>query len=136
MKKNRLSAAVSLLKGLLSAIALTLVGMAAIAAIAVYAQAPDGVIRGLNQILKGLAILLGTRVAVGRGGERGFFTGMALAMLYMALGYGLAVALGGSDFAVPGMLGEILVGAALGGVIGAVLANLPAKRRAVSAKHA
>ena len=133
MKKNRWQALSNLLRGMLAAIALTLLGMAVIAALAVYAQASDGAIRGMNQALKCLSILLGARVAVGRGGERGFFTGMALAMLYMALGYAAAVGLGGNAFAVPGMLGEILLGAALGGVIGAVLANLPTRRKAPKA---
>ena len=136
MKRNRWNVLLGLLKGLLSAVALTLLGMAGIAALAVYGQVSDGMIRGLNQALKCLAILLGVLVAVGRGGEKGFFTGMALAMVYMALGYGMAVSLGGGAFAVPGMLGELLVGAALGGVIGMVLANLPAKRRVVAAKPA
>ena len=128
MGKARVKSLGAIVKGLFSAVALTLLSMTAIAALAVNAQVSDGVIRALNQVLKCLAILLGVRVAVGRGGERGFFTGMALAMLYMALGYALAVSLGGSDFAVPGMLGEILIGAALGGVVGAVLANLPARK--------
>ena len=134
MAKNRLEVSLSMAKGLLCAVALTLVGMVAIAALAVYARATDGVIRGLNQLLKCLAILLGVRVSVGRGGERGFFTGMALATIYMALGYAMAVGLGGSAFAVPGMLGEILIGAAIGAVAGAVLSNLPAKRRAITNK--
>ena len=131
MGKNRLNVVAALLRGLLVAIAMTLLGMAGIAALAVYARASDGLIRGLNQALKGLAIILGTWAAVGRGGERGFITGMALAMLYMALGYSLAVGLGGNAFAVPGMLGEIMIGAAIGGATGAVLSNLPAPRRRV-----
>lgn len=130
MARNRLRILLSLLKGLLSAIALTLIGMAGIAAAAVYLRASDGTIRLLNQILKCAAILLGATVAIGRGGERGFFTGMTLAIIYMALGYAMAVGLGGSAFAVPGMLGEIMIGAALGAVSGAVLSNLPARRRA------
>ena len=133
MTKSRPETLLSLSKGLLSAVALTLLGMAGIAALAVYLRASDITIRVLNQTLKCLAILLGTTVAVGRGGSRGFFTGMALAIVYMALGYGLSVLLGGAAFAVPGMLGEILIGAALGGVIGAVLSNLPKKRRKVAA---
>lgn len=133
MTKSRLETVLSLSKGLLCAIALTLVGMAGIAALAVYLRASDTAIRILNQALKCLAILLGVGVAVGRGGSRGFFIGMALAIVYMALGYALAVLLGGNAFAVPGMLGEILIGAALGGVIGAVLANLPKSRRKAAA---
>ena len=128
MGKNRMNAAAALARGLLAAVALTLLGMVGIAALAVYAKASDGTIRGLNQVLKCLSILLGTWAAVGRGGEKGFVTGMAVAMLYMALGYALAVGLGGSAFAVPGMLGEILIGAALGALVGAVLSNLPSGR--------
>ena len=64
---------------------------------------------------------------MGRGGERGFLTGMTIAMLYMVLGYVFYVFLGGSAFSVPAMLGEILIGAAIGSLTGAVLANLPAK---------
>ena len=133
MAKTRIQILLSILKGLLSAIALTLVGMVGIAAIAVYLHAADGTIRLLNQALKCAAILLSAWVAVGRGGERGFFTGMTVAMLYMALGYAMAVTLGGNAFAVPGMLGEILIGAALGAVAGAVLSNLPARRRRIKA---
>ena len=132
MTKTRLETVLSLGKGLLAAIALTLLGMVGIAALAVYLRASDTLIRVLNQALKCLAILLGVTVSVGRGGLRGFFTGMALAIVYMALGYALAVGLGGNAFAVPGMLGEILIGAALGGVIGAVLSNLPKPRRRVT----
>ena len=119
----------SILKGLLAAIALTIAMMAAVAAAAVWLKVSDGLLTALNQAMKALSILLGTLVAVGRGGERGFVTGMALAMLYMILGYGCYVALGGNAFVVSQMLGEILIGAALGAVAGAVLSNWPKKRR-------
>ena len=46
-------------------------------------------------MIKVASILLGTLVAVGRGGERGFLTGMTLAALYMVLGYGCYAFLGG-----------------------------------------
>ena len=128
MNKSRLETILSLGKGLLCAIALTLLGMTGIAALAVGLRASDALIRALNQLLKCLSILLGATVAIGRGGSRGFITGMALAIIYMTLGYALSVLLGGSAFAVPGMLGEILIGAALGGVTGAVLSNLPKRR--------
>ena len=129
MNRTRLQTVLGLMKGLLCAIALTLVGMAGIAALAVYLRVSDTLIRALNQLLKCLAILLAVTVTVGRGGHRGFFTGMALAIVYMALGYALAVLLGGNAFNVPDMLGEILIGAALGGVFGAVLSNLPERRQ-------
>ncbi len=130
MAIHRKDTALALLRGLLTAVGATLVGMAIIAALALLARVSDGLIMGLNQALKLTAIALGTLAAVGRGGQRGFVTGMALAILYMALGYGLYAALGGNAFVVQEMLGEILIGAAAGAIAGAVLANMrPARRR-------
>ena len=134
MTGKRMNALAALLKGLLAAVLLTLALMAAVAAAAVFLGISDALLTALNQLMKLAAIALGVWVAVGRGGERGFVTGMALAMLYMILGYASVTALGGAAFSVAGMLGEILVGAAVGAAIGAVLANLPAgPRRAARA---
>lgn len=129
MTKSRAQVFASILKGLLGAVALTLLLMAGIAALAVWLRISDGLLTALNQVMKLLSIVLGVTLAVGRGGQRGFLTGMTVAMLYMALGYSCYVALGGSAFVVSEMLGEILIGAAVGAVAGAVLSNLPAGRR-------
>ena len=129
MAKSRIQVLAGLAKGLLAAIALTLVLMAATAVAAMFLRISDGVLTALNQLMKLAAILLGVRMAVGRGGERGFLTGMALAMLYMILGCLGYVLLGGGAISAADMLGEILIGAAVGAAAGAVLANLPAKGR-------
>lgn len=131
MNNNRTHTALSLMKGLLSAIALTIALMAVFAVLAVKLRLQDHALTLLNQVMKVLSILLGVLVAVGRGGRRGFLTGMAVATLYMALGYGCYAALGGNSFVVGEMLGEILIGAAVGGIVGAVLSNWPERRRAV-----
>ena len=130
MAINRRSAALGLAKGLLAAVGVTLAGMAVIAALTMLAGVSDAVIMALNQVLKLSAISVGALAAIGRGGQRGFFTGMALAMGYMALGYAMYAALGGSAFAVQEMLGEILIGAAIGAIAGAVLANMKPRRKA------
>ena len=118
----------SILKGLLCAATLTLLLMVGVAALALALPISDGMLTALNQVMKLLSISLGVTVAVGRGGRRGFLTGMTVAMLYMTVGYGCYVALGGNAFVVTQMLGEILIGAALGALAGAVLSNLPARR--------
>ena len=128
MGKNRAQALASVLKGLLCAVVLTLLLMVGVAALALGVRISDGMLTALNQVMKLLSILLGAAVAVGRGGRRGFLTGMTVAMLYMTVGYVCYVALGGNAFVVSQMLGEILIGGALGAVAGAVLSNLPEKR--------
>lgn len=127
MTKSRAQVLASISKGLLCAVALTLALMAIVAALAIWLRVSDGLLTGLNQVMKLASILLGARVAVGRGGRRGFVTGMAIAILYMAIGYGCYVALGGNAFDTAEMLGEILIGATVGAAAGAVLSNMPAK---------
>lgn len=125
-RKGRLRA---LLTGIFIAAALTLGCMLALAAALLYTQIGDGTLRILNQLIKYLSILLGVRAAVPRGGEQGLATGAAIALAYVALGYALYVLLGGGSFSAVSMLGEALLGAAVGAVTGAVRANLRPKRR-------
>ena len=134
MANKRASALLSILKGLLAAAAVTLLGMALIAARGLTARLSDGVLTLLNQLLKALAVVLGVRAAVERGGNRGFFTGMTVALAYMIAGYGLYVALGGGRFEAAQMLGEMLLGAAVGGAAGAVRVNLKPKARRAAAR--
>ncbi len=134
MANKRASALLSILKGLLAAAAVTLLGMALIAALVLTARLSDGVLTLLNQLLKALAVVLGVRAAVERGGNRGFFTGMTVALAYMIAGYGLYVALGGGRFEAAQMLGEMLLGAAVGGAAGAVRVNLKPKARRAAAR--
>lgn len=129
MAVRRKNVAVDLFRGLLIAILLTLVAMLAAAALAIFARISDSAIRALNQAIKLGAILFGVRAAVPRGGVHGFATGAVIAMAYMILGYGLYVLLGGGAFSIVAMLGEILIGAAVGGVIGAIRANQSAQMR-------
>jgi len=128
MTKSRMSILSFIAKGLLSAITFTLPFMLLFALMAAFLRISDELLTVLNQFLKAAAIVTGARIAVGRGGERGFLTGMLIGMLYMILGYMLYIFLGGNAFTVSGMLGEILIGAAVGSVSGAVFANLSPKK--------
>ena len=133
MPKTRKSTLLALLRGLLIAVALTLACMLIMAAALVYLQMSDRLLTVLNQIVKLLAIALGTCAAVPRGGSRGLLTGVEIALLYMALGYAMYVLLGGGSFAVGNMLGEMLLGSAVGAVTGAVRANLSPRRSRIKA---
>ena len=133
MPRTRKSAALALLKGLLIAVALTLACMLLMAAALVALQMSDRLLTVLNQIVKLLAIAVGTCVAVPRGGSRGLLTGVEIALVYMALGYAMYVLLGGGSFAVGNMLGEMLLGSAVGAVTGEVRANLSPRRSRIRA---
>ena len=133
MPKTRKSTLLALLRGLLIAVALTLACMLIMAAALVYLQMSDRLLTVLNQLVKLLAIAMGTCAAVPRGGSRGLLTGVEIALVYMALGYAMYVLLGGGSFAVGNMLGEMLLGSAVGAVTGAVRANLSPRRSRIRA---
>ena len=135
MKSARLRALWALTRGLLAAVAATLAGMLLLAAAVIYLDVTDGALAALNQLIKLFSVVLGARLAVGVGGERGFVTGAAVGLLYMALGYVVYWRLGGALFSAAAMLLEMLVGLAVGAAAGAVCANLrPRARRAKAAK--
>lgn len=135
MKSARLKTLWALTRGLLAAVAATLAGMLLLAAAVIYLDVTDGALAALNQLLKLFSVVLGARLAVGVGGERGFVTGAAVGLLYMALGYVLYWQLGGALFSAAAMLLEMLVGCLTGAAAGAVCANLrPRARRAKAAK--
>jgi len=127
-EETRRGTGLLILKGLAAAILATLPGMALIALAAVYANPGDGVILSLNQALKLMAIFAGAWRAVGPGGTRGLAKGAVIGLLYIALGYGVCAAWDGV-MATGGMLAmEFLMGMLLGGVSGALIANLPAHK--------
>lgn len=126
MRKN---AGKRLLIGLAIAIAFTVAAMLILAVALITLDAEDKTISIINQFVKIAAILLGTIFAVPRGGERGLVSGVFIAVVYTVLGYICYLALGGASFSFTGMLGEILIGTAVGAVCGAVRANLNPKRK-------
>ena len=125
MSGKRTAVLLTLFRGLLLSIVITLIGMLTIAALAVFARISDSLLCFFNQAIKLIAICLGVRAAIPRGGTRGFATGAVLA-LYLLLG--------GGAFSAIGMLGEILIGAAVGGLTGAIRANQSPKSRIKRAK--
>ena len=123
----RRGAVKAIIRGLGTAVMVTIPGILLLALLVVYAQLSDGGLTALNQALKLGAVFAGAWAAVGRGGTRGLALGGAVGLMYIALGYGLC-ALWGGGVLTGGMLAlEFLLGLALGGISGALTANLPAK---------
>ena len=114
MSGKRTAVLLTLFRGLLLSIVITLIGMLTIAALAVFARISDSLLCFFNQAIKLIAHPSGCSRCHSVAAEtRGFLrTGAALAMAYMILGYALYLLLGGGAFSAIGMLGEILIGAA------------------------
>ena len=129
MNVKRTAVVKSIAAGLISAILVTLAGMLLMAGLMMVVSVGDRWLMILNQLLKIGSVILGTCMAVPRGGQRGLATGTAVALLYACIGYGMYAALGGSGFTIGGMLGEILICAAAGAVTGTIRANMQPSRR-------
>lgn len=126
----RAQALCAILKGVLIAVAVTATGMALLALLVVKFGLGDGALTVCNQAIKVASIVAGAYVAVGRGGTRGFVLGAATGLLYMIFSYALYCALGGEGVSAMLLTGEFAMGAAIGALSGALVANLrPGKKR-------
>lgn len=131
-QETRRSVLAALVRGLMAAIALTLIGMLILASLVVWANLSDDALETLNQVLKLLAVASGVYVTVRRGGCHGLAKGACVGLGYIALGYG-ACALMGEMLLTPGMLAlEMAMGLAAGALCGALCANLRPPRRRTS----
>ena len=120
----------SLGRGMLTALGITAAGMTLLSLGVVYAGIKDGTLLALNQLLKLIAVFSGTWTAVTPGGTRGFALGAVLGIVYIALGYGVCALWEGTLEMTGGMLVlELALGAAIGGVSGALVANLSPRKR-------
>ena len=127
--ESRGGACISLGRGMLASLCVTAAGMVILSLMVVYAGIRDGALLSLNQVLKLAAIFTGAWIAVGRGGTRGFVLGAVLGLVYIALGYGVCALWEGELDVTGGMLAlEMALGLLLGGVSGALAANMPAKK--------
>ncbi len=127
---ERLLRLVRVLRGVLLASAVTLAGMAALAALVIYANISDSTLTALNQVLKVISIFAGAVFAIGIGGEKGLVTGALVGVLYILAGYGFYCLSDGSEAESAVLLTELAAGVIVGGVFGVTIANMrPSRRR-------
>lgn len=110
-----------LLRGLLCAIGVTLLGVLLFALLMQWLRPSDTVVRVVNQALKLAAIVLGVWVFVGKGGEKGLVRGALLGLLYMGLGVCLYALLSGQQLPLTAYLADLAMGVAGGGIAGMLI---------------
>ena len=114
--RNRKTVWGQLLRGLLTAIGVTLGCVLLFALLLQWLKPSDQVIRIVNQLIKLGSIFAGVWVTVGRGGENGLLLGVLLYAL-----------LSGQQLPFTAYLSDIAMGVAGGGIAGAIVAGM--KRR-------
>ena len=122
--KRKNNTALRLLKGLLTAVGVTIAGVAVFALLMQWLRPAEGVVRIINQVLKLVSIGAGVYVAVGKGCEGGLLRGALVGLLYMAVGVGVYALLSGQGAPVSAYLADLGMGVAGGGIVGMILSNL------------
>ncbi|MEG2207068.1 MAG: TIGR04086 family membrane protein, partial [Clostridia bacterium] len=125
--RHRQSTWSGLLRGLLTAIGVTLGCVLIFALLMQWLKPSDTVIRVVNQLVKLLSIFAGTWVMLGRGGEKGMLYGALLGLVYMAIGVGLYALLSGQRLPLTAYLSDIAMGVAGGGIAGAIIGGMQKK---------
>jgi len=113
-----------LLRGLLASIAATLVFVLVFALLMQWLRPSDAAVRIVNQLIKLAAILVGVKVMLGHGSEKGLLHGALLGVVYMALGVGLYALLSGQQLPFSAYLSDIAMGVAGGGICGAIIGGI------------
>ncbi|MBP3541679.1 MAG: TIGR04086 family membrane protein [Clostridia bacterium] len=114
----------TILRGLLTAIGVTLACVLIFALLMQWLRPSDGVIRVVNQLIKLGSIFAGVYVAVGRGGDKGLLTGALVGLVYMLLGVLLYALLSGQQLPFTAYLSDVAMGIAGGGIAGAIIGGL------------
>ena len=114
----------TILRGLLTAIGVTLACVLIFALLMQWLRPSDGVIRVVNQLIKLGSIFAGVYVAVGRGGDKGLLTGALVGLVYMLLGVLLYALLSGQQLLFTAYLSDVAMGIAGGGIAGAIIGGL------------
>ena len=122
--KRKNNTALRLLKGLLTAVGVTIAGVAVFALLMQWLRPAESVVRIINQVLKLASIGAGVYVAVGRGCEGGLLRGALVGLVYMVIGVGMYALLSGQSAPVSAYRADLGMGVAGGGIGGMILSNL------------
>lgn len=113
----------AVLKGVLIAACVTVIGVAVFALILNWWDASDRAITAINQVVKFVSILAGVTSAMGAGERGGPMRGACVGVLYMALGIVCYCLLIGQSPQLTAYLADLGMGLAAGGLFGMILTS-------------
>lgn len=114
--------AMELVKALFLAILFTLALILVFALIVRWVDVPDAVIVPVNQVIKGVSLMLACLISF-RSGTGGWRKGLALGIVYVIAAWALFSALSGSFALDVSILWDLLTGAVMGLLCGAIAVN-------------
>lgn len=113
------------IKGVITTVAITLVCVLVFALVLSLTDLGDGVIRPVNQFIKLAAVFCGVVISVK--GEKGFLKGLAVGLAATVLSFLVFGLIGGGLSFGWAILIDLVCGAVMGGLSGAISVNLPGR---------
>ena len=113
----------AVLRGVVIAACVTVIGVAAFALILNWWNASDGAITAINQVVKFVSILAGVTSAMQAGERGGVMRGMCVGVLYMAFGIVCYCLLMGQSPRFSAYLADLGMGLAAGGLFAMILTS-------------
>lgn len=117
----------AIIKGSLIALCISLVGILIFAFILKFASISDGAIRPINQIIKGISVLVGVFVAMRKVDKMGLVGGLLIGLIYTVIAFVVFSILDGNFQFNLTLLNDILFGSIMGAICGIIAVNV--KRR-------
>ncbi len=117
------------LKGSLIALCVSLIGILIFAFIIRFVSISDAAITPINQIIKGLSILIGCFVGLKKTKEMGFISGLVIGILYTALAFVVFSILDGHFVFSKTILNDLLFGGLIGAICGVIAVNFVRKKK-------
>lgn len=117
----------AIIKGSLIALCISLVGILIFAFILKFASISDKAIRPINQIIKGVSVLIGVFVAMRKVDKMGLVGGLLIGLVYTILAFVVFSILDGNFEFNLTLLNDLLFGGIMGAICGIIAVNV--KRR-------
>ncbi len=121
---------INVIKGALIALCVSLIGILIFAFVIRFIYIPENAISPINQVIKGLSILIGCFIGLKKCKEMGFITGLVIGFIYTALAFVTFSILDGQFVFSKTILNDLLFGGIIGAICGIISVNFIGKKKA------
>lgn len=123
---NKSNVFLTVLKGTLIALSISIIGVLIFAFVLRFVSIPDSAISPVNQVIKGVSILVGTIFALRKNKEMGLIKGLLIGLFYIVLAFLTFSLLDGNFNLSATILNDLLFGSIVGMIAG-IISNLTRK---------
>ena len=121
---NKKTLLMSIVKGCLTALCVSLVGILIFAFILKFTNISDSVINPVNQVIKGASIFLGVFIGLKKEKEMGLVSGLLIGILFTMIAFIVFSVLDGRFVFDRTLLNDMLFGGIMGAICGIICVNI------------